>query len=218
MDVLDLYYICSITATVTYLVAVVIIFSKKTIIPPYPILGLNLISLFSLDILFWIISLTSLVNYFNKNTLFSYHLTTLSNIIFYSFFFKTIFRDNGRKIFTWSIIGLLLLLIIDSFFLSTLKKINTYSSAILYIWVLIIIGISFERLVKKKRYSSIRKEPLFWIYLGILSSQTAYSVHNVSANKLIEYSSNSYLVMACVMYLIIILGNLLYMKGCNEIK
>lgn len=219
MTLLTLYYICSWATTVTYLLAVVVLIYKKSYFKkPYLFLGLYLIILFILDIIFWIIQWTYLVNFFNKNTIFSYYLITLNGVILLPLFFNSVFNSKYKSFFIISAIAMIIVLAVDGLYISTFKKINSYSTALIYIWILSVIGFAMLRLIKYRKHYSIRREPLFWIYMGLLLSHTANTVHNTTHSSLVNYSDTSFYAMFCFVSLINILSNILYAKSCKDIK
>lgn len=217
MKILDIYVIFLWVLIFSYVIPIgggVFIFKKKEHVF-FKAIVVYLILTFIISIFDWL-SYEYFLEYFNKNTHFIYYLHTINLTIFSLFFFKS-YLISFKKHILISGISLTLFTIIEGLYITSFKVINVYSSFIVFLWILSLTMLSIKHLILNRKHQSIRREPLFWLFIGLLISITANAIHNTTSNALIDYSANSYFMMASFVYLMNIVSNILYAKGFYEI-
>ena len=114
---------------------------------------------------------TRSISYFypKLNTLPGLHLYTILEFITIGLFYHTYFGNFfNRKILPYTIIGFVLLALINAFFIQGIFNFNTYASGIEGILIIFLSLLCFYKMLIELDTRDPTKQPVFWINSGFL--------------------------------------------------
>lgn len=135
-------------------------------------------------------------------------------LLIYRIFIK---NQRHRKIIVW--IGILLIpfFLVDILWISGIKHHNAFSGGIAQLWVFIATFYCLRQLIQE-HVVGIRKQPFFWIFLGILIKVGLTYFDTVAYNFILNSSVTLTYLLSDFTYLTSVIENILYAIGFKHAK
>ena len=159
--------------------------------------GLFLVVTFVVDGIAAFIMLTSSL----ESNLFLYHiLTPIQLSLILMIYYNVIKNPAYKRIVLWLIPLFVIVSMSISFTISFTDTLNTYSSLMKYVIVIISTLLYFFELMLITPYSKIYLQPIFWISVGLLFHSSLNILLEGFSNYLGTYSESRYGVMATLYF------------------
>ena len=155
--------------------------------------GLFLLVTFVIDGIAAFIMLTSSL----ESNLFLYHILTPIQLSLILMMYNNVIKNPAyKRIVLWLIPLFVIISMSISFIISFTDTLNTYSSLIKYVIVIMSTLLYFFELMMITPYSKIYYQPIFWISVGLLFHSSVSILFEGLSNYLRTYSESNYGIMA----------------------
>lgn len=148
------------------------------------------------------------------NNMFLYHLFSLAEVIFLSFFFRKILKTPLiRKAIPYFILLFILVFVFSTLFLEKLDSFNSNTSGIEFLIIIIFCMAYYFQLANSDEILFFTQNPIFWIVSGLFiyyaSSMMMFALYKYAAESNKDFVLNFWMFQV-IMYLV---KNILITKG-----